>query len=210
MKVAIIGAAGRTGMQVVLQAIERGYEATAVVRTPSNVTVRHDNLSVVQGDVTDLETLVCAFGGCDAVISALGTGTSRSATTVYSAGVANELKAMHSLGISTLAVISAAPVGPRQEQPFLERRVAMPLLERFFGPIYEDMRRMETLLEGADVDWTCLRPPRLVDKPMTGAYRIDAKPLPKARSLTFGDLAAALLDSLAEPERHRHAAYVAN
>ena len=45
---------------------------------------------------------------------------------------------------------------------------------------------------------------------MTGAYWIDAKSLPKALSLTFGDLAAALLDSLAAPELHRRAAYVAN
>ena len=214
MKLAIIGAAGRTGTQVVRQALERGHAVTAVARTPGNVTGtvtgRPDRLSVARADVTDLDALLPALDGCHAVISALGTGKSRSATTVYSAGVANELKAMEHLGIGTLAVISASPAGPRAEQPFAERRIAMPLLERFFGPIYEDMRRMERLLEAADVDWTSLRPPRLVDKPVTGSYRIGAEPPPRARSITFGDLAAALLDSLTRPELHRRAVYVTN
>jgi len=33
-----------------------------------------------------------------------------------------------------------------------------------------------------------LRPLRLVDKAATGHYRIDANPLAKAKSLTYGDL----------------------
>jgi nucleoside-diphosphate-sugar epimerase len=74
------------------------------------------------------------------VVSALGVGTSRARTRVYSEGIANVLEAMRSHGIGRLAVISAAPVGPRGEQPFLERRVVMPVLERLFA-CYEDMRR---------------------------------------------------------------------
>jgi hypothetical protein len=54
------------------------------------------------------------------------------------------------------------------------------------------------------------RPPRLIAKAATGAYRIDTKPLPKAPTLTYPDLAAALLDSLERPELYRRAAYVAN
>jgi putative NADH-flavin reductase len=113
--------------------------------------------------------------------------------------------------IDKIVVVSAAPVGPRDEQPLFERRVAMPILDHLFGNTYQDMRRMETSLHDSEIDWVCMRPPRLVGKPATGAYRLDAnRPLPNARSLTFSDLASALLDSLDLPYLYRRSPFVAN
>jgi hypothetical protein len=117
---------------------------------------------------------------------------------------------MRTHGVDKLAVISAAPAGPRTEQPFLQRRVAMPLLELFIGPVYADMRRMEAILGESAANWVALRPPRLVDKPATGAYRMDTKPVAKGRTITYQDLATALLDSLTHDDLNGHAAYVAN
>ena len=130
---------------------------------------------------------------------------------MYSTGVSNTLRAMESNGAAKLAVISAVPAGPWEEQPLLQRRLALPILQRIFGASYDDMRRMETILqETTDVDWISLRPPRLVDKRSKGAYRIDTRPLANARAITYGDLATALLDSLTRRDLYRHAAYVAN
>jgi putative NAD(P)-binding protein len=98
-----------------------------------------------------------------------------------------------------------------EERRLLQRRIPLPILQRFFGASYDDMRRMETILQATtDVDWISLRPPRLVDKPSRGTYRVDTRPLAKARAITYGDLAAALLDSLTRRDLFRHAAYVAN
>lgn len=192
------------------EALARGHGVIAVVRAPEKLGLAHDGLAVARADVTDRGALAEAVQGADALISALGTGSSRDATTVYSSGVANELDAMRAHGIARLVVISAAPVGPRAEQARFERRLAMPLLERFFGGIYADMRRMEAILADSDCSWVSLRPPRLVDRPARGAYRIDTKPLRRARTLTYADLAAALLDCLDREELARRAAYVAN
>jgi hypothetical protein len=148
--------------------------------------------------------------GAEAVISALGTGSSRATTDLYSVGVRNELEAMRAHRIDRVAVISAAPAGPRAERPFFERVIAMPLLERFFGAPYADRRRMETTLQESELNWVALRPPRLVDKPPRDSYRLDTKPLARARTLTYADLATALLDSLAREDLTRMAAYVAN
>jgi putative NADH-flavin reductase len=211
-RIAVIGAAGRTGRHVVARALARRHEVVAIARAPQNVPVAHDRLVLRPADVRDLAALTGAIEGTEAVISALGTNDSRGPADVYSLGVANEAAAMREHGIRRLAVISAAPAGPRAEQSLLERRVAMPLLERFFGRIYADMRRMEALLTEAsdDLDWVTLRPPRLVAKPAKGDYRIDTRPLAKARTLTHGDLATALLDCIDRPDLNRRAAYVAN
>ena len=145
------------------------------------------------------------------MISALGVGTSRGPTDVYSTGVTNTLAAMKANGATKLAVISAVPAGTRAELPMLQRRIAVPLLQRVFGASYDDMRRMEAILgEKTELDWISLRPPRLANRPPRGAYRIDTHPLPKGRAITYGDLATALLDSLERQDLYGHPAYVAN
>jgi putative NADH-flavin reductase len=170
-----------------------------------------DNLVNARADFRDFDALKRAFVGADAIISALGVGTSREPTDVYSTGVRNTLDAMVSNGAAKLAVISAVPAGPWEDQPLLQRRIVLPLLERFFGASYDDMRRMEAILqETTDVDWICLRPPRLVNAASKGAYRIDTRPLAQARAITYGDLATALLGSLTRQDLHRQAVYVAN
>ncbi len=211
MKIAIVGATGRTGQQVVEQALARGDDVIAVARHPEILPQSGPGMISAAADVLDRAALAGTLAGADAVVSAVGIGASRQPTTVYSEGTANILRAMNAHGITKLAVISAVPAGPRAEQPFLQRHVSIPILERIFGATYDDMRRMETLLRGSGADWVCLRPPRLVSKKAAGRYRIDAsRPLPKARSITYADLATALLDSLTRPDLYRRIAYIAS
>jgi uncharacterized protein YbjT (DUF2867 family) len=84
------------------------------------------------------------------------------------------------------------------------------MLWRLFGATYTDMARMEEILRRSGTSWISLRPPRLIDKPATGAYRIGLTPPPKGRSLRCADLAAALLDVIDQPEFFRTALYVSN
>jgi putative NADH-flavin reductase len=210
MKIAVVGATGRTGLQVAEQALARGDDVIALARHPENLP-RRPGMVGAAADVLDRAVLADVLAGADAVVSALGIGASRQPTVVYSDGTANLVHAMDAHGIKKLAVISGVPAAPREEQPFLQRRMIIPMLERVFGASYADMRRMETLLRGSDLDWVCLRPPQLVSKNATGRYRLDAsRPLPKARSITYADLATALLDSLTRPDLYRRAVYVAN
>lgn len=211
MKIAVIGANGRTGRIVVNDALARGHQVVAVTRGDRVSEPGDDNLINARADVRDADGLKRALVGAEAEISALGAGTSRVPTDVYSTGVTNTLGAMRSTGAAKLAVISAVPAGRWEEQPLLQRRIALPILQRFFGASYDDMRRMETILqETTEVNWISLRPPRLVNNPAKGAYRIDVRPLARARAITYGDLAIALLDSLTRQDLYRHAAYVAN
>ena len=210
MKIAVIGANGHTGRIVVKHALARGHHVVAVARTDQVSEPDDHNLTNAHADVRDAGALTHALIGTDAVISALGVGASRAGTDVYSTGVTNTLAAMKTNGAAKLAVISAVPAGPTAELPTLQRRIAVPLLQRIFA-FYDDMRRMEAILgEATEVDWISLRPPRLVNRRPRGTYRIDMHPLPKGRAITYGDLATALLDSLERQDLYRHAAYVAN
>lgn len=48
MKIAVLGATGQTGLQLVSQALQQGHIVTAIVRNPGKMTITNDNLKVIQ------------------------------------------------------------------------------------------------------------------------------------------------------------------
>ncbi len=71
MKIAILGASGACGQQLVAQAVDQGHTVTAVVRASSKLP-ETEGVTVCRGSLTDEQFLADAFDGCDAVLSALG------------------------------------------------------------------------------------------------------------------------------------------
>jgi putative NADH-flavin reductase len=201
MKLTVFGATGGTGEEIVRQASSDGHTVTAVVRRPDAVRKFGDGVRVVRGDVTDASSIRGALDGSEAVLSALGSRSLGTPTNVYSDGIANVIAAMREAGVRRLLCVSAVPVG--RDSPghnVVERYLAFPILYRFFGEAYTDMKRMEDIVERSDRDWTVFRPPQLVDGTATGTYRtaIDA-PLPWEFRISRADLAAAMLAALNDP-----------
>ena len=100
-KIIVFGASGHTGIQVVKQAIDIGYEVTAVVHNPATFSFNHERLFIVKGDVLELSTFEAALAGKDAVITCLG-ARNLSPTTIYSEGMANITKAMQKAGVTRI------------------------------------------------------------------------------------------------------------
>ena len=55
--IAVLGANGGIGRQVVKNALVHGHNVTAILRTPSKLTINHPNLKTVEGDVFKPDTL---------------------------------------------------------------------------------------------------------------------------------------------------------
>jgi uncharacterized protein YbjT (DUF2867 family) len=53
MKLTIFGASGRTGTHLAEQALAAGHDVVALMRDPAKLTLRHERLRVVQGELTD-------------------------------------------------------------------------------------------------------------------------------------------------------------
>ena len=107
MKILVSGATGNVGRLVVEQALARGHEVVALARNPQNLQREHPNLTTGAVDILDAQTLKPWLQGVDAVISTVGIGTSKTPTTLYSAGTKNLLDAMQEHGVSRLVVISS-------------------------------------------------------------------------------------------------------
>lgn len=210
MKLTVFGPTGGTGAEVVRQALAGGHEVRAVARRPAAVAGQEsDRLTVLPGDVLDPASLEGAVTGVDGVLSALGSPPRSPAAAVHARGTAAVADAMLRAGVRRIVAVSASPAAPAAEKSTMERLVIHPLLESVFG-VYEDMRRMESLLAASDLDWTVFRPPRLLDRPGTGRYRaaVGAR-LPRGRSLPRADLATAMLAAIDDPALVRQAVTIA-
>ncbi len=75
MKIAILGASGGVGQELVSQALARGHDVTALARDPSRLPFAdHPRLRRVRVDVTDPPTLQAALDAQTTLISGLGIG----------------------------------------------------------------------------------------------------------------------------------------
>ncbi|MGW2225437.1 NAD(P)-dependent oxidoreductase [Streptomyces formicae] len=193
MKLTVFGATGGIGKEIVRQALTAGHEVTAVVRDPARLEVTGERLEVFRADVRDAEALRPAVAGRDAVLSGLG------ARKRADAGITTELtrsvlRAMDAEGVRRLLVVSAGPVGPEPAENPLVDRAVLAVIGRVLKDVYTDLTAMEADLAAGATDWTSVRPPRLLNKPLTGSYRTVVGGFPRAgRTIARADVAHAML-----------------
>ncbi|MEW2523345.1 NAD(P)H-binding protein [Streptomyces sp. NPDC047071] len=201
MRITVFGASGGIGGEIVRQGLAAGHEVTAVVRDPARLTATGERLEVVRADLTDAEELRGAVAGRDAVLSGLGARGREDAR----AGIATRLtvsvlRAMEAEGVRRLLVVSAAPLAPVAEREPLADRAMMAVVSRVLKPVYADLRVLEDELARSATDWTSVRPPRLLDKPLTGVYRTAVGHNPRsARQIGRADVAHAMLTMIDDP-----------
>ncbi|MFI2351264.1 NAD(P)-dependent oxidoreductase [Streptomyces sp. NPDC019443] len=171
MKLTVFGATGGIGQEIVRQALAAGHEVTAVVRDPARLTVTGEGLETVTAGLDDPEALRPAVAGRDAVFSGLGPRTMKQVG-IASGLTRMILRALDAEGVRRFLVVSAAPLGPVPEnETFFLRYIGTPLISRILRKHYDDLRTMEAELRNSATDWTSVRPPKLVDVPVTGVYR---------------------------------------
>lgn len=169
MNVLVFGASGATGREVVKHALDRGHSVTAFVRDPGKFEVKHANLALVVGDVTEYASVEHVVAGQDVVASALGSGNSLGSHPTLTDGVQNIIRAMDHAGVRRFVYLSMLGVGGSGWQlGLVDRYIVLPLLLR---NVLTDHAREEALIKQSTLDWVIVRPPRLTNGPYTGRYR---------------------------------------
>ena len=199
----VFGASGGTGLEVVEQALEAGHKVTAVLRHPDKFPIRHEQLRIIKGDVLNSITYENTFFGMDVVISCLGT-RNREATVVYSQGVTNILQAMQKVGMDRIICLSAGAVEIAPNTSFLMKFLIKNILQKLFKYSYADMLLMEGILHGSNLNWTVIRPPRLLNGDRTGKYRTSINEIiPNMSSLNRADLADYIIHHLDDEKTYK-------
>ncbi|MER6665345.1 NAD(P)H-binding protein [Amycolatopsis japonica] len=209
MKLTVLGATGGVGSEVVKQALADGHHVTAVVRDPSRLDAEGDLLEVVVAQLSEHGALTEAVSGRDVVISALG-ARDRNPTTIVTDGAHAAVAALGSAGVRRLLLVSAS--GPFVDgDTFFTRNVVKPILGRILRHAFTDMIAAERIVRASELDWTIVRPPRLLNGPHTGeiAARTDGN-VRGSYSINRADVADYLLRAAADDSLVRQTVSIAH
>ena len=186
MQLAILGGTGGIGGHVLSWALAAGHPVRALARRPETLP-RRPGLTVIGGDALDGAAVAETIAGADAVVSALGPRGAK-ADSLLAGAAANVVAAMDKTGARRLACVSAAGayVTSDPDTGWLIKAV----LPRVFAAQFADVRDMEDVIRDSGLDWTIVRPVRLVNRPGTGRYRVRPDfPPPHGRTIARGDVA---------------------
>ena len=165
MRLLVLGASGRTGTEVVKQALAAGHEVTAFVRDPAKLSVADPHLSVKVGDAKSAADLRDAVQGQDAVVSTLG--SNKAGDELITTSTKALIDAMRHSGVKRVAMLSTVAVAPN-----LRPTGPMRLLRFMMKGLLADKSSGEALLRRSDLDWTIVYATGLQDGPRTGNYRV--------------------------------------
>ena len=184
MRIAVFGAAGRTGREVVRQALARGHEVTAFVRDAGHLGVDGDPaLRIVSGDARDRAAVDDALAGADAAISVMSLASAEREPELSDAtGVV--VDAAGDAGVGRVVVTANNDVLTEGE------------VTGGFAAHAREHRRNRALLGSSDLRWTIGAAPWVTDDAPTGGYRVELDGKAPGRRLAPGDLATFTLDAL--------------
>ena len=168
MKIVIFGATGSVGQQLLDQALARGHNVSAFTRNPAKIKKKHQNLTIMEGDILNVPAVRFAVRGQDAVFCTLGMPLMNNEG-LRAKGTKNIIRAMESLGVKRFICLSGLGAGDSWNVlPFHYKYLIFPLLMR---RVYADHERQEGHIKNSQSDWTIVRPGNFTDGPHTQSYR---------------------------------------
>ncbi|GHP00266.1 NADH-flavin reductase [Reticulibacter mediterranei] len=196
MRIVLFGAAGPTGRLVLDEALKRGFMVTAAVRNPDSLQIEDPHLRIVKCDVYDAGRVEQAIANQDAVISTYGVPYSFKPITAFSTGMANIIQGMKKNGVKRLICVTSGGTKPGNDENggFVFNVIIKGIIGR---TLYADMRFMEQEVMDSELDWTIVRPSRLIDAPALSSYRV-TEGYPREPITRRIDLAHVLIEGVSD------------
>lgn len=210
-RIVVYGATGAIGSKIVDEALQRGHDVIGVSRSPDKLQLDHPNFTVLAGDVSDLESMLDAIGGADAVvISVRGPGpnnypeeslNNRASLTFIAAS--RQLgdaapRVIHMGGGSTLFTNGVLGLDARPGTEGTEQH----------GLVWGHWLALQNYRATTSVKWTVISPSGQFDRdgPRTGAYQtgwdevIRGPNGERLGNISHRDMAVAVVDEIENPK----------
>ncbi len=197
MKIAVIGASGKAGQKIVEEALQRGHDVTAIVRSAAKVTadiavIEKEALALSQEDVKVFDVVVNAFGapfGQEELHVKVG----RHLIAIFT-GIDTKLFVVGGAGSLFVNPEKTVRVMDTPDFP-----------EMFFATAKNQGENLKDL-QTSKVTWTFLSPSAFFDPegPRTGSYTAGTDHLLVNAAgesyVSYGDYAVAVVDEIESPQ----------
>ena len=215
---ALIGATGRSGQQVIKEALARGYHLRVLARTPEKVE-KHPKITVIQGDARSDESLTELLDGADAVVSTLGpAGINQSIKIAKEAAkemlcynsTKTLLPLMKKNGIRRFVLTGGASLQqPDDNNSIFIHFMLTKLAPKVLGALCVDREKEYQLLSQSDINWTIARCGGMSDKPSDSPLKSSISKF-QGGKISTQHIARFLLDQLDDKQFYRKAVYIAS
>jgi putative NADH-flavin reductase len=163
-KIAVIGANGRTGIEIVRQALKRDIEVKALVRDKQKLTISNPALEIIEGTPMHFEDIAQVIQKVDNVFVALNICRKSdfpwskvvSPLNLLEESMKNIVQAMKEKGIKRVLTISAWGAGSSYEETNWMFKFLINKTNVHYA--YTGHEEQENLLKQSDLDWTSIRP----------------------------------------------------
>ena len=204
MKIAIFGATGKTGIEVIKQAVDAGHEVTVMVRDAKRLPRFTKEIKVITGDFNDKLAVQSTVKGQDAVICTLGSRELYKNTGFRDFATRVIMEAMNEERVKRFVVMSSMGIGESwNDIPAFTKllfKVVMPAARK-------DHEAQEAAVKASLLDWTIIRPSGLTDQQEVTTYEFGKIISPKSSRISRANVADLMLKVL-ESNSHIHEALV--
>ena len=204
MQIALIGATGFVGSKVLAEALTRGHQVTALVRTPAALSTRA-GLDAAAIDVNDAAAVARAVAGHDAVVSAFNAPRGNpDFAALYLKAVRAIIDGVKRSGVKRVLLVGGA--GSLYVAPGMQL-VDTPQFPAEYRTEAQAARAALNLIsDESRLDWSFISPaPILAPGQRTGQFRLGGDEVlmngDKPGNISVEDLAVAIVDELETP-RH--------
>lgn len=200
----VFGGQGRTGKEVVLQALEAGLQVSAFTYKDNGSLPQHQNLKIIEGNARDAQQVSDAIRGHDTVINIVAPrlGDKKNYDISVEA-TSNILVGMKNNGVRRYWGQCGAWATEDINNASLVMRIAL----FFFVPlkaIYAYKKQEDVLIKQSGLDYTVVRAARLTDGPLkwpirsfTNGYKCKFYEIPKISRKSVAKFYVANLDNSA-------------
>ena len=203
--IALFGATARSGREIIQQGLERGFTIKGFARTPSKLGIEHHNLKLYKGDIYERNTIDPVLDGNEVVISMIGQNPPSDPMAeigkvdIYTVMANNLISAMKAKGNTRL--IMASSTGVEHRADINDPKPDPGDMTKFWRwnarYLYNDMFKMENLIQESGLLYILLRPGFMVEEPARKDLKFNTTGnTPGARVITYQDFANFILDNI--------------
>ena len=206
--VSIFGASGRVGREAVKLALLQGYKVKAHCRPNAKCDLKHDNLTVLKGEISNYELVKDVVAGSDCVLITLG--HRKPFKDIFCSDATGLIKkAMEETGVNRVVCLTGAMIGDSDSNLTVPFRMMKKFMAGRLKDQFEDRAGQEEEIKKSGLEWTIVKPPRLIEN---GERKIfiysETLKMGLASSIGFDDLAEFLVEQIASKDYLQKSVYV--